>query len=73
MGFYDDVMRAERRRTLDYAADIPDGDEVQCPVCGGYDWDFLLKDCHGDVIGCQECVTKLYWEDLCSDDGQDME
>lgn len=65
MSFYDDVMRAERQRTMDYGEDIPDGDEVQCPVCGSVEWDFLLRDCHGDLIGCQECVSKVYsadWE-----------
>ena len=42
------------------AGDIFDGDEYECPVCTSHDWDFLLKDCHGDIIGCQECVTKIY-------------
>ncbi len=64
MGFYDDMLRAERQRTMNYGADIPDGDEVVCPVCGSGEWDFLFKDCHGDLIGCQECVSKLYIEDL---------
>ena len=60
MSFYDEVLRAERQRTLGFGMDIRDGDEFECPVCGSIDWDFLLKDCHGDVVGCQECVTKIY-------------
>lgn len=60
MSFYDEVLRAERQRTLGFGMDVLDGDEFECPFCGSIDWDFLLKDCHGDIIGCQECVTKVY-------------
>ena len=63
MSFYEEVLRAERQRTMGFGMDIPDGDEFICPVCGSSEWDFLLKDCHGDIIGCQECVSKVYPED----------
>lgn len=60
MGFYDEVLRAERQRTLGCGLDIEESDEVQCPICGSVEWEFLFKDYHGDTIGCQECVTKTY-------------
>ena len=60
MSLYSDILRSERQRTLGLQMDIYDGDEFECPVCGSCEWDFLLKDCHGDIIGCQECVTKIY-------------
>lgn len=64
MNFYDEVMRAERQRTLNYGADVTEICEKQCPACGSTDWDFLLKDCHGDFIGCQECVSKIYQSEI---------
>lgn len=63
MSFYDEVLRAERQRTLGCGLDIPDDDEIKCPICGSVDWDFIFKDYHGDTVGCQECVTKSYPED----------
>ncbi len=60
MSLYSDILRSERQRILGPQMDIYDGDEFECPVCGSCEWDFLLKDCHGDIIGCQECVTKVY-------------
>lgn len=60
MNFYQEVLKAERQRLSGYGLEDLDGDEFECPVCGSLDWDFLLKDCHGDIIGCQECVTKVY-------------
>lgn len=59
MSFYDEVLRMERQRIGSFA-DPADDDEIKCPFCGSSDWDFILKDCHGDVVGCQECVTKSY-------------
>ena len=60
MSLYNDILRSEIQRTIEPQMDIYDGDEFECPVCGSCEWDFLLKDCHGDIIGCQECVTKVY-------------
>lgn len=59
MSFYDEVLRMERQRIGDFA-DVCEFDEIKCPFCGSCDWDFIFKDCHGDVVGCQECVTKSY-------------
>ena len=64
MNFYDEVMKAERQRTLNYGADLPEEGVLECPMCGSCEWDFLLKDCHGDFIGCQECVSKIYPSEL---------
>ena len=64
MNFYDEVMKAERQRTLNYGSDLPEEAEIECPVCGSTEWDFLLKDCHGDFIGCQECVSKIYSSEI---------
>ena len=63
MSFYDEVLRSERQRTLGYGLDIPEDDEIKCPICGSVDWDFIFKDYHGDTVGCQECVTKSYPEE----------
>lgn len=60
MDFYNQILRAEQERIGGFSSGIYDGDEYECPLCGSCDWDFLLKDCHGDIIGCQECVTKSY-------------
>lgn len=64
MNFYDEVMKCERQRTLNYGADVPEEMGAECPFCGSVEWDFLLKDCHGDFIGCQECVSKIYPSEL---------
>ena len=64
MNEYADIMRSERCRTMNYGNDYEDGTDRECPVCGGADWDFLLKDCHGDIIGCQDCVSKIYYNEI---------
>ncbi|MBR4721394.1 MAG: hypothetical protein IK057_06510 [Clostridia bacterium] len=64
MNEYAEIMRMERSRTMNYGADYGDETEIKCPVCGSSEWDFLLKDCHGDLIGCEECVSKIYYDEL---------
>ncbi|MCR4718371.1 MAG: hypothetical protein K5768_01925 [Firmicutes bacterium] len=64
MNEYAEIMRMERCRTMNYGADFPEESEAKCPVCSGTDWDFLLKDCHGDIIGCEDCVSKIYYNEL---------
>ena len=64
MNEYADIMRLERIRTMNYGSDIPEESEAKCPVCGSGEWDFLLKDCHGDIIGCEDCVSKIYYNEL---------
>lgn len=64
MDDYAEIMRLERCRTMNYASDIPEDTEIKCPICNSSDWDFLLKDVHGDVIGCEDCVSKIYYNEL---------
>ena len=64
MNEYAEIMRMERSRTMNYGDDYGEESEVKCPVCDSSEWDFLLKDCHGDVIGCEECVSKIYYDEL---------
>ncbi len=64
MGFYSDVLRAERQRTMNYGADFNEHTDVQCPVCGGVEWNFLIKDTHGDYVGCQDCISKVYLSEI---------
>lgn len=64
MDFYADIMRAERSRTMNYGADADDESELRCPICNCTEWDYLLRDNCGDIIGCQECVSKVYPEEL---------
>ncbi|MDD6735721.1 MAG: hypothetical protein PUE13_05350 [Clostridiales bacterium] len=64
MDIYGDIMRAERCRTMNYGADIAEECEVRCPICNSVDWDFLLRDNYGDIIGCEDCVTKVYIDEI---------
>lgn len=61
---YAEIMRSEKCRTMNYGADIPEESEAKCPVCESSEWDFLVKDFHGDVIGCEDCVSKIYYNEL---------
>ncbi len=64
MHTYEDIMRAERARTMNYGADIDDEYEVHCPICNSTDWEYLLRNNYGDIIGCQECVSKVYLDEM---------
>lgn len=62
MSFYDGVLRSERARLGNYGMSeeyIP----PKCPLCGSRDWDYVYRDKHGDIVGCEMCVDKDYdWE-----------
>ena len=66
MNFYDEVMKAERQRTLNYGADIPEEAEIECPVCGST---FAPPTCgavgHTEPGTCPVCGKKgkhmIYW------------
>lgn len=60
MNEYQNIMKMERCRTLDYAMSIPDLPMHACPVCGSVRWDYLLKDKSGDFVGCDDCLSKIY-------------
>lgn len=57
MSIYDDVLRCERARLE------PDEEETPieaCEFCGSKNYDYLLKDKDGWIVGCDDCVTKVY-------------
>lgn len=56
MGLYDEVLRCERAR-LEPEEEIP---IEACEFCGSKNYDYLLKDKHGDIVGCDDCVTRVY-------------
>ena len=37
--------------------------EVQpepCEICGSIHYDYLVKDKCGDIVGCDDCITRVY-------------
>ena len=57
MSLYDDVLNCERARLE------PDEEEITiepCEFCGSKSYDYLLKSKDGDIVGCDDCVTKVY-------------
>ncbi|MBO5060269.1 MAG: hypothetical protein J6C82_05080 [Clostridia bacterium] len=64
MGRQDDIMRAERARTGNYGQDRGNTIEIPCPICGGHDFDFVIKDKNGDIVGCESCCNRIYYDDL---------
>lgn len=65
MNEMDNILRAEAERTGHYGADevtVP-----ECPCCGGDTWEYLLEDVNGRIVGCSDCVTKDYGDDLKED------
>ncbi len=64
MNDFAEIMKLEKCRTMNYGNDIGEESEAKCPICESSDWDFLIKDCHGDIIGCEECVSKIYYNEL---------
>lgn len=57
MSLYDDVLRCERARLEPDEEDAP---IEPCEVCGCINYDYLLKHRDGDIVGCDNCVTKVY-------------
>ena len=64
MNVYEDVMRAERCRTMNYGADFDDESDMHCPICNSDEWEYLFRNSYGDIIGCQDCVSKVYIEEI---------
>jgi hypothetical protein len=57
MSHYDDVLRCERARLE------PDEDEMviePCEFCGSKNYDYLLKNNDEEIVGCDDCVTRVY-------------
>ncbi len=61
MSYIDDVVRSEQERIM---CDLYEDCRAQCPECGSCSWDYLVKNVCGDVVGCEECVSKLYADEL---------
>lgn len=70
MDVYTDIMRAERSRTMRYGAELDECCEIRCPVCNSAEWEYLFRDNGGDIVGCQECVSKIYPDELTSHDSE---
>lgn len=61
--FYEEVMQMERARTANYGMDVEEFIPPKCPACKRRNYDYVVRDRHGKVIGCDECVTKDYaWD-----------
>lgn len=57
MSHYDDVMRCERARLEPIEIDVQ---PEPCEICGSKHYDYLVKDKHGDFVGCDDCITRVY-------------
>lgn len=58
-------MIMEDPRIASYAdetASFYDGQEP-CPECGSKNYDFVMKDKHGYVVGCEQCLVHVSWYD----------
>lgn len=56
MSHYDDVLRCERARLE------PDDDEPivePCECCGCTNYDYIFENREGEIVGCDNCVTKV--------------
>ena len=41
----------------DYRLEPPPAPKLpSCPVCGNDNYDYVIEDISGDIIGCSECV-----------------
>lgn len=56
MSFYDEVLRCESQRL----APEDEPDEVECEACGSIHYDYLVRDFNGHIVGCDDCITKVY-------------
>ena len=60
MNSYENIILSERCRTMNYGMDGKRDTPRQCPVCGSRSHDYLLRDSCGEIVGCDNCITKLY-------------
>ncbi len=61
MSYINDIVRCEQERMV---CDMYDESQAQCPECGSSSWDYLMKNVCGDIVGCEECVTRMYADEL---------
>lgn len=59
---YKDTMRCESQRLGTGCRD--DDLRCECPVCGCRYWDYLICDCRADIIGCSDCIRRIYPDDF---------
>ena len=57
MSFYDEILRCERARLELDEEEVP---ADACEICGSKNYDYILKDKDGYIVGCDDCVTKVY-------------
>ena len=57
MSLYDDVMRCERARLEPVEIEVQ---PEPCEICGSIHYDYLVKDKHGDFVGCDDCISRVY-------------
>lgn len=60
MNSYENIIRAEKCRTMNYGMDDKWDTPRQCPVCGSCNYDYLLRASAGEIVGCDNCTTKFY-------------
>lgn len=50
-------------RKTGYPRDYEEPKEYTCPECGKEPDEYIYRDRHGDIIGCDRCITSQeYWE-----------
>ena len=47
-----------------YPQGYQEPEPYRCPECNGLVDEYIYRDRHGDIIGCDRCITvQEYWED----------
>ena len=62
MNEYAQIMRMERERTGDYGNDTGE-DCPACLICGKTS-DTFYRNRNGDFVGCDNCIRKVYYDEL---------
>lgn len=44
--------------------DNDDEEEKQCPICGAYTFEFFYNSVVKDIVGCVNCVTTIYANEI---------
>ncbi|MBE7015924.1 MAG: hypothetical protein E7417_03790 [Ruminococcaceae bacterium] len=60
MNSFENIIVSEKCRTMNYGMDAKWDKPRQCPVCGSTCQDYLLRNSCGDIVGCDNCITKFY-------------
>lgn len=65
MNAYSEIMRCENQRLA--GGVCGDDDRCECPVCGSRCWDYLICNYQTDIVGCTDCVSRMYPEEFASE------